>query len=450
MSLFNEIAPFTPLSDRLGIGLQYVGSKEIIAPKLVSAIYPHIPNAKYAFDLFGGGGAMSFAFVKSGLITTYNELKSDMCAMYSYVLDCIAKPRNEWGIFDKELYTYCTRAQWNDIRDRYRAKINLKPYEIVQLYTYSFNCGGCRSSYFKSEQKEKFANAGHIMVVAPYLKGDYKSAIGVYSDYFANELGNDIRIIENFFLEFCENPQYTKLNIYERRHLFGRFVINLEALSIAQLVYKFKGFDLKSFVDYKKRDICTMIDLHNPNLPKKEYKSKKVSGLSEPKELKQSQQLQQLQQLERLERLEQLQQLERLQRLEQLERLQQLEQLEQLQRLKRELPKLSISNNDYLAFDFTKIAKELNATPEQILIYCDIPYQCSADINANVYHYKFDINQFIEWTKKQVTNGFKIFLSELENPAPQVFTEIYSTQKARNIGKLDIITERLFLATKKD
>ena len=421
MSLFNEIAPFTPLSDRLGVGLQYVGSKEIIAPKLVRAIYPHIPNAKYAFDLFGGGGAMSFAFVKSGLITTYNELKSDMCAMYSYVLDCIAKPRNEWGIFDKELYAYCTRAQWNDIRGRYRAKINLKPYEIVQLYTYSFNCGGgCGTSYFKNERKEKFANAGHIMVLAPYLKGDYKSAIGVYSDYFGNELGNDIRIIENFFLEFCENPQYTKLNIYERRHLFGRFVINLEALSIAQLVHKFKGFDLKSFVDYKKRDICTMIDLHNPNLPKKEYKSKKVSGLSEPRELKQCQQL---------ERLEQLQQLEQ---------------------LKSKLPKLSISNNDYLAFDFAKIAKELNATPEQILIYCDIPYQCSVDINADVYHRKFDINQFIEWTKKQVTNGFKIFLSELENPAPQVFTEIYSTQKARKIGKLDIINERLFLATKKD
>ena len=423
MNLFSQISPFNPVQDRLGIGLQYVGSKEMIAPKLINAIYPHIPNAKYAFDLFGGGGAMSFAFVKSGLITTYNELKSDMCLMYSYVLDCINNPRNEWGIFDRDLYEFCDRAEHKRIREAFNNKQNLTPQELIKRYIYSFNCKG--TAYFKGDFKEKFAKAGHIMVMSPYLHGDYKSAMQVYSDYLGNELGNDIRIIESFFLEFCENSDYTRLNLYDRRKIFGRFVINLEALSIAQILGNFKGYDLKAFVNYPKVELCNMIDKLKPDLPKKEYKKpRKTKGLSELRALSKCEQLQQLQQLQQLERLQ------------------------QLQRLKSELPKLSISNKDYLDFDFTKIAKDLNATPDEILIYCDIPYQCSKEINEETYHNKFDINQFVEWAKKHAIKGFKIFLSELENPAPQVFREIYSTQKGRNIGKLDIIQEKLFLAQK--
>lgn len=425
MNLFSNIAPFNPVQDRLGLGLQYVGSKEMIAPKLINAMYPHIPNAKYAFDLFGGGGAMSFAFVKSGLITTYNELKSDMCLMYSYVLDCINNPRNEWGIFDRDLYEFCDRAEHKRICEAFNAKQNLTPQELIKRYTYSFNCQG--TAYFKGDFKEKFAKAGHIMVMSPYLHGDYKSAMQVYSDYFGNELGNDIRIIEKFFLEFCENSDFTRLNLYDRRKVFSRFVINLEALCIAQILGNFKGFNLKSFVNYPKVELCAMIDKLKPDLPKKEYKKpRKVKGLSECRALSRCQQLQQLQRLQQLERLQRLQ------------RLQQLQQLE----------RLSISNKDYLDFDFVKIAKDLNATPEQILIYCDIPYQCSKEINDEVYHNKFDINQFVEWAKNHATKGFKIFLSELETPAPQVFREIYSTQKGRKIGKLDIIIEKLFLAHK--
>ena len=67
-----------------------------------------------------------------------------------------------------------------------------------------------------------------------------------------------------------------------------------------------------------------------------------------------------------------------------------------------------------------------------------------------IYHKNFDINQFIEWTKAQVSNSFKIFVSEYNNPAPQVFKEIYSISKQSNVSKDDTRIEKLFLASEKN
>ena len=89
MTLFD--CGFKPLQDKLDIGLQYYGSKNKITPWLFSEFYKYQPNAVYFFDLFGGGGSVSFAGVASGLKVTYNELKSDMPRIWQYVLDCIAK-----------------------------------------------------------------------------------------------------------------------------------------------------------------------------------------------------------------------------------------------------------------------------------------------------------------------------------------------------------------------
>ena len=412
-TLFNA---FMPTQKKLGLGLQYIGSKEAIAPKIIQKIYEYLPNATHFFDLFGGGGAMSLCAVDSKLITHYNELKSDMCVMYSYVLDCIKNPRSDFGIFDIDCYQFCDRDEFRQIYNGYLAKKPLSPQQMIKRYVYSFNCKGF--TYFKGKFREKFAKAGHIMVMSPYLQGDYKSAIEVFSDYFGNELGNDIRIIEKFFLEFCENPQWTALSLYKRQKVFTRFVLKLESLCIAQLLSNFRCYDLKSFENCKKDEIYQLISKYNPKLPKKQFKQSN----------------ERLEAIKGILRLEQTQHIERIGRFENIKALKQ---------------SFSVTNNSYIDFDFKQIAQSLNAKPNNLVIYCDIPYQdaSSKATYKKIYHKNFDINQFIEWTKAQVSNGFKIFVSEYNNPAPQVFKEIYSISKQSNVSKDDTRIEKLFLAS---
>ena len=413
---------FTPLQAQLDIGLQYYGSKNKITPFLFQNFYKIQPNAKVLFDLFGGGGSVSFAGLASNLKVFYNELKSDMPIIFQYVVDCIKSPRSEIGIFDKDLYRFCDRAQFFEIRDKYRNKMNLSPLDLIRRYIYSFNCAG--GQYLKSEWKTQFAKAGHNMVISPYFSDlDYKAGIRVFLDYMCGELGNDERILEFMLLDFCENPKLRALSIWDRRKLFGKMIISVEALCIAQLLSHFKGFDCKAIANYPKVDICALIDKYAPNLPKKEYQSKKGVGLSECREL---------------------------QRCQQLERLQRLQQLEQLQR---ELPNLTITNKSYADFDFMQISKEFGLKPCEMLIYCDVPYKSTcvegyhnSDKNTN----GFDYNAFVEWAQKQVALGFNVFLSEFETPCPATFKEIASVKKGINLakGKSDrnFVLEKLFLA----
>ena len=55
-----------PCLDRLKTCLIYSGSKEMIAGQILAEIHKRAPRAKYFFDIFGGGAALSaFGRVKS-------------------------------------------------------------------------------------------------------------------------------------------------------------------------------------------------------------------------------------------------------------------------------------------------------------------------------------------------------------------------------------------------
>ena len=65
------------------LGIPYMGSKRKIAKPIVDYILAHNPNAKYVYDLFGGGGAMSFEFLQRKQIkkVVYNELNTGVCEL---------------------------------------------------------------------------------------------------------------------------------------------------------------------------------------------------------------------------------------------------------------------------------------------------------------------------------------------------------------------------------
>ena len=56
--------------------LPFQGSKNIIAERLLKAMYDNNPEADVFVDLFGGGGAMSAYALDCGYRVVYNELNN--------------------------------------------------------------------------------------------------------------------------------------------------------------------------------------------------------------------------------------------------------------------------------------------------------------------------------------------------------------------------------------
>ncbi|RDU70420.1 hypothetical protein CQA66_08405 [Helicobacter aurati] len=63
--------------EKINVGMPYLGSKRKICFKLFQRINELAPNAKYFYDLFGGGGCMSILAAHNGYKVTYNELNTD-------------------------------------------------------------------------------------------------------------------------------------------------------------------------------------------------------------------------------------------------------------------------------------------------------------------------------------------------------------------------------------
>ncbi len=65
------------------LGLPYMGSKRKLAKPIVDFILKNNPKTKYAYDLFGGGGAISFDFIQRPQIKKvfYNELNTGVVAL---------------------------------------------------------------------------------------------------------------------------------------------------------------------------------------------------------------------------------------------------------------------------------------------------------------------------------------------------------------------------------
>ena len=79
-------------------GLPYMGGKRILAHKIVGYIMNYNPKIKYVYDLFGGGGAISFEFLKRKRVQVhYNELNPSIAAlMVKLQREGVTKDMYEW------------------------------------------------------------------------------------------------------------------------------------------------------------------------------------------------------------------------------------------------------------------------------------------------------------------------------------------------------------------
>ena len=60
------------------VGIPYMGSKRKLAKPIIDYIIANNPKAKHLYDLFGGGGTISFEALKRRQFQTvhYNELNT--------------------------------------------------------------------------------------------------------------------------------------------------------------------------------------------------------------------------------------------------------------------------------------------------------------------------------------------------------------------------------------
>ena len=89
----------------MSLGIPYMGSKRKIAKPLMDYMLNSNPNAKYFYDLFGGGGAMSFEALKKKRFKTvhYNELNTGVVELLRKIkTDGITPEFYKW--VDKKTY----------------------------------------------------------------------------------------------------------------------------------------------------------------------------------------------------------------------------------------------------------------------------------------------------------------------------------------------------------
>jgi site-specific DNA-adenine methylase len=157
----------------LPLGVPYMGSKRKYATDLINQILLIKPDAKYFYDVFGGGGAMSFAAMQKGLQVFYNEKQTDMVNFMRFIFDCIKRPQSEYGIFPPEYYQFIAREKFIELRNQ-RGN-----YAQFARICYSF--GNKQTSYLFNPELEKIKHLAHNFVVFKCEKSlhDFNEIMGV-------------------------------------------------------------------------------------------------------------------------------------------------------------------------------------------------------------------------------------------------------------------------------
>jgi len=137
--------------------IPYMGSKRKIAEQLFQKMLEIKPNAKYFFDLFGGGGAMSFFAVQLGLKTYYNEKQKGLVDLINYILQRARNgEKGQYGIFPDDFYDFIGREQFKILKDEDSIK--------GQFARICYSFGNSQKSYLFGDIEE-LKHLAHDIVV---------------------------------------------------------------------------------------------------------------------------------------------------------------------------------------------------------------------------------------------------------------------------------------------
>jgi site-specific DNA-adenine methylase len=139
------------------LGIPYMGSKRKYADALITRMLELQPNARYFYDLFGGGGAMSFAAMQKGMTVHYNEKQTDMVDFMRFIFERMALPRSQYGLFPDEFYQFVTREQF--------IKLKHESGVYAQFVRICYSFGNNQKSYLFNPDLEKLKHLLHNVVM---------------------------------------------------------------------------------------------------------------------------------------------------------------------------------------------------------------------------------------------------------------------------------------------
>lgn len=376
--------------------IPYMGSKNRIAKQLFEKMLEIKPNAKYFFDLFGGGGAMSFYALQLGLKVHYNEKQKGMVDLLSYILTA---KKGKFGIFPDDFYEFITREQFQILKDEDSLK--------GQFARICYSFGNNQTAYSFYKNGEKIKKLGQDFV---FKKQKIDGIPDIDSEDFNKRRSFLSQFSKKTFLEIIEKePELKKgyetyLKIVksefflEEKYLFTRW---LKSTGITcKEVDILTGSQMGShFLSQKSQPAIPTKEMME--LLKKSPKLKKVpefiESLFDEKKIRDFRKLQQLEQLERLERLQQL-------------------------------PTFTITN-----LDFQDVRIE---TPiQETIIYLDPPYRGTAEYKESALF--GDVDNYFK------NSPYTCFMSEYNAP----FDSVLEIKKASLLNNSDL-SERKYAIEK--
>lgn len=229
------------------LGLSYQGSKRNIATTLCRKMYDIAPQAKYFFDLFGGGASMSICATQMGYKTHYNEINSDVFILIKYFLNNSVGCWDNIGFISKALY-----KKYKEIDFTYSPKSEI-------LYCYSFNNSLVDGIYLYNNNETLNENIHNFALFYD------KSSMEYLDNYFRN---NDRKL---FWYVFNNIPLKQKVDgsLDSTWVIFIRdLLIKAEALS--KYGDKLSHLKCQDILNMKQTDVLRLI-LENNKIDVKQY-----------------------------------------------------------------------------------------------------------------------------------------------------------------------------------
>ena len=153
----------------MSLGIPYMGSKRKLSKKIIDHILINNPNCKYIYDLFGGGGAISFQALQRKQIEKvfYNEYNTG-------VVELLKKIKKD-GV-TKDFYKWVSR-------DEFKEKVKNDDWEGGLIKT-CWSFGNNQKGYIFSKENEHIKHILHEVVVndSKFYIDKFKNEYGIYID----------------------------------------------------------------------------------------------------------------------------------------------------------------------------------------------------------------------------------------------------------------------------
>lgn len=225
------------------LGLNYMGSKRRLAPKILNEISKYNPNISYLYDLFGGGGAISFLAIQLPMIkkVVYNDLNSGIFELLKQVINNGVK---------KEYYTFYDREYFLKHKDDNTI--------IGGLLSTCYSFGGNQMCYLYGKDKEEDKKLLHQIIVDKdedsLIKLENKYNIKIPNKLIFNKLSiNERRLkVTGFIKKICKGNKIVKhLDIIQ--HLIG--------IQQLERIQQLKSYNLKLDLLNKSYDV---VEINTP------------------------------------------------------------------------------------------------------------------------------------------------------------------------------------------